>query len=78
MAWEGMGEDTERSYSACLREISQNASRKKTGQAMISVKFFLLRDEGASNKTLLRGCLHLRIRVRFGVRFRVRFAAVGV
>jgi hypothetical protein len=29
VAWEGVGEDTERSYSACLREISQNASREK-------------------------------------------------
>jgi hypothetical protein len=31
VAWEGVGEDTEESYSACLLEISQNASRKKVG-----------------------------------------------
>jgi hypothetical protein len=29
VAWEGVGEDTERSYSACQREISQNAPRQK-------------------------------------------------
>jgi hypothetical protein len=29
VAWEGVGKDTERRYSACLREISQNTSRKK-------------------------------------------------
>jgi hypothetical protein len=28
VAWEGVGEDTVMSYSACLRKISQNASRK--------------------------------------------------
>jgi hypothetical protein len=28
VAWEGVGEDTEKSYSACLPKISQNASRK--------------------------------------------------
>jgi hypothetical protein len=28
-AWEGVGEDTERNYSACLCGISQNASRIK-------------------------------------------------
>jgi hypothetical protein len=31
VALEGVGEDTERSYSACLREISQYKSRKKNG-----------------------------------------------
>jgi hypothetical protein len=31
VAWEGVEEDTERSYSACLGEISQNASKKKNG-----------------------------------------------
>jgi hypothetical protein len=29
VAWEGVGEDTEISYSACRREISQNALIKK-------------------------------------------------
>jgi hypothetical protein len=29
VAWEGVGKDTERSYSACLHEILQNVSRKK-------------------------------------------------
>jgi hypothetical protein len=29
VAWKGVGEDTEKSYSACLRKISQKASRKK-------------------------------------------------
>jgi hypothetical protein len=29
VSWEGVGEDTKSSYSACLREISQKASRKK-------------------------------------------------
>jgi hypothetical protein len=29
VAWEGVGEDTERSYFAYLRKISQNASRRK-------------------------------------------------
>jgi hypothetical protein len=28
--WESVGEDTESSYSTCLHEISQNASRKNT------------------------------------------------
>jgi hypothetical protein len=31
VAWEGVEEDTEMSYSACLGEISQNASKKKNG-----------------------------------------------
>jgi hypothetical protein len=29
VAWEGVGEDTKKSCSACLREISQNAKKKK-------------------------------------------------
>jgi hypothetical protein len=31
VAWEAVGEDTKRSYSACLHKIAQNASRKKNG-----------------------------------------------
>jgi hypothetical protein len=27
--WEGVGEDTEKSYNACLREISQNDIKKE-------------------------------------------------
>jgi hexokinase len=29
VAWEGVGEDTKKSYSACVREIPQNSSRIK-------------------------------------------------
>jgi hypothetical protein len=29
VAWKGVGEDTVRSHSTCLREISQNASRRE-------------------------------------------------
>jgi hypothetical protein len=32
VAWEGVGEDTEWSYTACLLIISQNASRKNPSQ----------------------------------------------
>jgi hypothetical protein len=34
-AWEGVGKDTKRSYSASLCKISQNASRKKPTQGLL-------------------------------------------
>jgi hypothetical protein len=38
VAWKGVGKDTERCYSACLREITQNAARKKTHLSPIATE----------------------------------------
>jgi hypothetical protein len=36
VAWKGVRKDTKRSYSDCLLEISQNASRKKILQMPVN------------------------------------------